>query len=290
MSGVLKAVGTVFKKVLKVAKVVLPIALAVGAIVFTGGAALGLALPTWGAAVASVFGTSTLLGSIATGAVVWAGYGAVAGAVVAGVSGKSVMKGLQTGAAVGAVAGGVLGGIAPGSIDPIGNAIAGTSVTAPAGATAATAAAPITTTANAAAPTALSTPTVGASGVGGATSSVVAPAATHGLVPATSSFWSGADGPIAGGAIAGVGSGLGQAGAAMANADASQQEAARIAGNYALPAKDGGLLTKSSPTVVANPGAPMSTPNGPGRWKYDPVQQEFVFVPATPVTAGPTIN
>jgi len=286
MSGVLKAVGTVFKKVLKVAKVVLPIALAVGAVVFTGGAALGLGLPTWGAAVASVFGNSTL-GLIATGAVVQAGYGAIIGGVMAAAGGKDIMKGMQGGALVGAVTGGVTGAFAPGSIDPIGNAIAGGPVTGPNAIAGAKVGAAATTApaADAAASGAGYAPNTSYAQMPGGVEAAAAPpgvseVAKRGL-SANGSFWSGAAGPIAGGAISGLGSGLGAVGAANADADAKAADRDAIAKNYAVAAPDAGLLTKTSPTMVANPnpGAPPMTPLQPGQWKYDTQQQAFVFVP-----------
>lgn len=109
MSGVLKALGRVFKKIAHVAKIVLPIALAAAAIVFTGGAALGI-LPAFSTVVGGLvggLGLSTTLAGALTGSIVSAGFGAAAGLVTGGV------KGAQKGALFGAATGGVLGALSP---------------------------------------------------------------------------------------------------------------------------------------------------------------------------------
>jgi hypothetical protein len=115
MSGVLKSIGKVFKKIVKVAKVVLPIALAVGAVVFTGGAALGL-LPTFSGAIGGLvggLGLSTGLAGALTGSIVSAGFGSALGGLKAAASGTSIIKGMQGGAVTGAVTGGLLGAVNP---------------------------------------------------------------------------------------------------------------------------------------------------------------------------------
>lgn len=115
MSGVLKGIGKVFKKVLKVAKVVLPIALAIGAVVFTGGAALGV-LPTFAGAIGGVvtsLGIGGAVGGALTGAIVSAGFGSAIGGATAAATGKPILKGMQTGALTGAVTGGVMGALNP---------------------------------------------------------------------------------------------------------------------------------------------------------------------------------
>lgn len=111
MSGVLKGIGKVFKKIVKIGKVVLPIALAAAAVVFTGGAALGI-LPTFAGAISGLVGGLGLSAGLAgalTGSIVSAGFGGAAGFVLSG--GK--MKGLQSGALAGAVTGGALGLASP---------------------------------------------------------------------------------------------------------------------------------------------------------------------------------
>lgn len=125
MSKVFKGVKKVFKKVTKAVgkvfkaiKKILPVALAAGAVVFTAGAALG-ALPTWGAAVGSLvksMGATGLLAKTLTGAVTYAGYGAVTGGLTSALTGGKITKGMMMGALGGAITGGVLGGM--GVIDP----------------------------------------------------------------------------------------------------------------------------------------------------------------------------
>lgn len=116
MSGVVKGVGKIFKKVLKVVKKVAPVVLAAAAIYMTAGAALGVssAAGGWGAAASSLssnLGLSGTLGKIVTGAVTQAGYGAAIGAATSAVTGGNIMDGMQRGALTGAVTGGVTGGL-----------------------------------------------------------------------------------------------------------------------------------------------------------------------------------
>lgn len=113
MSGVTKALGKVFKKVVPGLKKVLPAGLALGALVFTAGAALG-ALPTWGSAIsqtAARLGLGEGLTNILSGAVTQAGYGAALGAAGAAITGGKVDKGALLGAVTGAITGGVTGGL-----------------------------------------------------------------------------------------------------------------------------------------------------------------------------------
>lgn len=101
MSGVLKAVGKVFKKVVKVVKKVALPALAIGAVVLTGGAALGV-LPSIGA-LGSSLGLSAGLTSVLSSAASAATVGAVGSALTGG----NIVKG----ATAGFVTGGLVGGI-----------------------------------------------------------------------------------------------------------------------------------------------------------------------------------
>ncbi len=114
MSGVVKSAKKIFKKVAKVAKIVVPLALAAAAIYFTAGAALGVAgmAGGWGAAAGSLgtaLGGSGMLGSVLTGAITQAGFGAVIGGGLAFATGNDPLKGAALGAAGGAVTGGVSG-------------------------------------------------------------------------------------------------------------------------------------------------------------------------------------
>lgn len=282
MSGLVKGVGKTFKKVLKVAKVVVPIALAVGAIVLTGGAAMGLALPTWGAAVTSVFGTSAL-GAIASGAVVSAGYGAAIGAAVGLATGgtKGLVKGAQMGAITGAVTGGITGGMTytPGqtalqqaaAIDPIGAAVTdgamhGSEVTKGVGAGTIT-------------ETPLDAP-AGSASTGTSLSQPVAQSATRGMTAGAQTaasggggFWAGAAGPIVGGVLS-------AGGQAIAAASAGDEQD-RYDANYRMPNSQEFLKPRAM--QVANPGgrpgAELSLPRGNGRWRYNAEDGEFEFVP-----------
>lgn len=109
MSGVFKAIGRVFKAVVKTVIKIAPYALAAAAVVFTAGAALGV-LPAFGAAVGGVvssLGLSAAVTGALTGAITSAGFGAAIGFVTGG------KKGLQKGALMGALTGGVLGFVNP---------------------------------------------------------------------------------------------------------------------------------------------------------------------------------
>lgn len=113
--GLFSGLKKVFKKVTKVLVKVAPIALLAGAAIFTGGAALGLApfAGGWGAAAAgfaSNLGLTGTLGSVVTGAVTQAGYGALIGGGLSAATGGSFIKGAQLGALTGTVTGGLTGG------------------------------------------------------------------------------------------------------------------------------------------------------------------------------------
>lgn len=117
MSSLFKGVRKVFKKIGKFVKKILPVVLAVGALVFTGGAALGLTGGlTWGgasgiaASIGSAIGGQGLIGSVLTGAIRQAGYGALIGGTVSAASGGSFSKGAKAGAKAGAITGAVMGG------------------------------------------------------------------------------------------------------------------------------------------------------------------------------------
>ena len=106
-----KVVGGVKKvvsKVVKFAKKVAPIALGAAAAFFTGGAALGGATMSWGGAVATglqKLGISGTLGNVLASGITYAGKGALAGALTAGVTGGSISKGALGGALLGGAIG-----------------------------------------------------------------------------------------------------------------------------------------------------------------------------------------
>ncbi|QUT04065.1 hypothetical protein KFK14_13000 [Sphingobium phenoxybenzoativorans] len=101
MSGLLKGIGKIFKKVVRVVKKIALPALAIGAVVLTGGAAIG-ALPALSSTIGSL-GLSTGLTSVLT----TAAQGATMGALTSAVTGGNIIKGATTGL----IAGGALGGI-----------------------------------------------------------------------------------------------------------------------------------------------------------------------------------
>lgn len=114
MSGVVKGVKKVFKKVGGIAKKVLPWALPVAAAVFTVGGMLGIPALAggWSGAVSGLFGNS-MLGSVLGGAVTQAGYGGLIGGGIGAIAGgkKGLIKGLGYGQMVGAATGAVTGAI-----------------------------------------------------------------------------------------------------------------------------------------------------------------------------------
>jgi hypothetical protein len=109
MSNPFKAIGKVFKKVVKVVKKIALPALMIGAVVLTGGAALG-ALPALGTILGSV-GISGTLASVLGGAISMGAVGAVTGGLMGAVTGQGFMKGATTGFLGGALTGGIGGGI-----------------------------------------------------------------------------------------------------------------------------------------------------------------------------------
>ena len=114
--GFFSFVGKIFKSVVNVVKKIAPIVLAAAAVYFTAGAALtggGFGTAAWTQA-ASAFTSGTLglsgtLGSVVSGALTQAGFGAAIGAGVSAITGGNIMKGAQMGALTGAVTGGIGG-------------------------------------------------------------------------------------------------------------------------------------------------------------------------------------
>ena len=115
MSGVLKSIGKVFRKVGKIIKKVALPALAIGAVVLTGGAALG-ALPSVGS-VAGSLGLSSGLTTALTSAARMATMGAATSALTGG----NILKGATSGFLMGGALGGLgmlQGGTVPGASGP----------------------------------------------------------------------------------------------------------------------------------------------------------------------------
>ena len=216
MSGILKAIGRVFKKI---AKVALPV-IAIAAVALTGGAALGV-LPALG----KTLGTLGLSKAL-TGVLVTAAKGATFGAVGSLITGGNPLKGATTGL----IAGGLLGGVnvALGGAKVATGAATGAGQTgAPAGAAAGQAAQP-------ALDGAWSQFAPGADAAANAGVASAAPAATSGIGSAVASggsiFGDIFKNPItAGMAIQGIGAGLSASSAAAAKKREDQQ----IRENYA---------------------------------------------------------
>lgn len=96
-----------------VAEIAAPV-LAAAAVVFTAGSAIpALGMASWGSVAGSIGGMlgEGLLGSMVSGAIQYAGYGAITGGITAAISGGDIMKGITKGALFGAATGGVLGGV-----------------------------------------------------------------------------------------------------------------------------------------------------------------------------------
>ncbi len=243
MSGFIKKVGKIFRKVVRVAKKVAPYALAAAAVVFTGGAALGLT-PTLGAAMGgltSSLGLSGALGSAVTGALTNAGFGALAGGVLGG------KKGMATGALLGGVTGGLMGGISG----------AGTIVSG------GPASAPIVGGAADASVLGSAGSTLGTAGTAATAATAAAPAAS--LVGTTAGTGGGLLGNplVTSQVLQGLGGGL------MAKAQAQQavKDAERVAENYNLgndPFGAGGANQDQYATDTST------------RWTYDPKQGKLV--------------
>jgi hypothetical protein len=236
MSGVMKSIGKTFKKIVKSPAKLIASILAVGAIVFTAGAALGLAplAGGWGGAVAGVFGTNSTIGSVLTGAVTQAGYGAAIGGVVSAATGGDFGSGAAQGAVVGGIGGALMGGMGMGTDIFASGAGAGGAPTAASGAGAAPQAAG-----------------VAQSGVASAGASVggVAPAAggATGLGSILSS-------PVIGNAIAGGAQGLMTGLAAKDQAKAADKEQKRKTDSYTLAADNMDKSPLNDPTVRPKPG------------------------------------
>lgn len=111
MSGIMKSVKKVFKKVVNFVSKAAPIALAAGAMFFTAGSALGLT-GGWGSVASSIgnaIGGTGTLGNIITGAVNQAGYGALAGGATALLTGGDITKGAGIGTLLGGASGAATG-------------------------------------------------------------------------------------------------------------------------------------------------------------------------------------
>lgn len=294
MSGVLKSVGKVFKKVVKAVVKWAPVILAVGAVVFTAGAALG-ALPAWGTAISSVtssLGLSSGLTSVLTGAVTQAGFGAAIGAAGAAVTGKDIFKGAGLGAAAGAVTGGITGFMSAPAAAAAPAAGAAPATTLPGTGTGLL---PASLDAAGAAPGALATanpatfsgtlPAAGVTSPLPAAAASAAPAAAAAAPGAASTGllgWANANPVIAGGAISGIGNALASFSTAGEGAKERAAERRVIADNYDLGGGTGLLQPRTGERT--DPNAPLPSnrydpPSYNGQFQYDATKGKVVFVP-----------
>ena len=228
MSGLMKSVKKVFKKVTKAVGKIMPIALAAAAIYFTAaGAIAGTGMGGWSATVNSAIksmGATGILADTLAGAVTQAGYGAIIGGVGGAMTGQGAMKGAQYGALAGTVTGGLTGAIT--------NPISG----------------PMSSTASA--PSALK---VGPSTGGAVTPAAGGVAPVAGVAPPTSWMNTRVAGGLVSGGLQGVGAFLtgpdedARAEAAGITAKGRLEEQQQLAGNYVSP-EGKGLLTSYQQT------------------------------------------
>lgn len=129
MSGAVKSVKKVFKKVAKKAKTIVPMVLGGAALIYTAGAALGAgwAAGGWGAAAGKAtsflgLAPGSTISNVLTGALTQAGYGSALGAATSGIMGGDIAEGAAMGAMGGALSGGIVSGVSGSVSDPIGKA------------------------------------------------------------------------------------------------------------------------------------------------------------------------
>lgn len=299
MSGVIKGVGKVFKRVAGGVSKILPVALAAGAVMFTAGNALGVT-SSWGDAVKSVtdsLGMGSTLSNVISGAVTNAGYGAVAGAATSAIAGGDVMQGTQYGAAAGAVMGGAKGaydsyaGSGDGGGGPAPSEAASGGDSPATGAKVETAPPP-SDAAQGARNGLLRNNMPGSTTT---TAGTPANAATGGAAPGATSAgasgifdkggWLERNQGLVGNTLTGLGKGLLAADAGDAQVKAMKERADIIRANYG--GQRTGLLTASSNTQATagqQPGmAPQqrfSAAGVQGQYVYDPATGRYVLVPA----------
>lgn len=303
MSGVMKSLGKIFKPIWKVLKIVAVVVLAAAAIYFTAGAAIpalgavigtgGLAGAASGAVAAVGISTTSTLGAALSGAITFAGYGAVAGGVMAAVTGKPILKGMSQGALSGAIMGGVGGAVGlitpaapswgPGVAANPGTSVGSGMVGGAQGVPAVTPASP-----------AVAAPTTVSAGVGAPTSVVAAPTA----VPSSGGLfgpngWIEQNKTLAGSVIQGIGGAL----EGDPYGDALRERERQFTENYE-PVGSRGLFTPNSTSYLDTlpglraPADQWSAATPPGsqstygyRYEYDPAQRKVVKVQAAPKTA-----
>ncbi len=266
----LRALKKIFKKVAKHAKIIIPVVLGAAAIYLTFQLASG---GTGISGLVGQLGLGSTLSSVLTGAVTQAGIGAAIGAGTSLVTGGDVGKGALLGGAAGAVTGGITGAVNAPSSGATGVAATAPSSAAapgapinlvpsqgPVGVPVAAGAAPLVTAAG---------PAAGAASSGG-------------LLSGVGKFITDNQ-TLLGGAIQGIGAGIGSAAEADATVEAAQlladqDEAARaqIASNFDVSG-GGGLLSGSTQDTTPRP-TPTQQFTRPSvqarqrgaRWRYNP--------------------
>jgi hypothetical protein len=288
MSGVIKSVGKIFKRVASSASKILPVALATGAVLFTAGNALGVT-SSWGDAVKGVtesLGTGSTLSNVISGAVTNGGYGALAGAATSAISGGDVTQGAQYGAATGAVLGGAKGVYDSYAASP---ATAATSAGAPSVGTTGEVAPPPSDASgsrtgllNSNAPEAKPpTPASPSNIATGAAASSPAPTTNAGILDRGG--WLERNGTLVGNTVAGLGKGL-MAADGDAQAKALEQRAEIARTNYGSPrvglltASNGGPRPQAAQEARMTPRQRFSLAGVQGQYVFDPASNRYVLV------------
>ena len=273
MSGAVKGVRKIFRKVVKSAKILVPVVLAAAAIYFTVGASSGVQ-GTAGGWLSSNLGLSGGVANVVSGAVTQAGYGAILGGGIAAATGGDVGQGLLGGAAAGAITGGLTGALAPVSAASSG----ATGTTGPG-----------------------STATGGLPSRLGLAESFEAPSLTNlplrnaggdgGLLSGVGDFITNNQ-ELVGGALQGLGAGIGNFAQAEATVDAAkilaeqeEVERRRIAGNFDVSG-GGGLLSgvtldstlRPTPAQQFTPTSVLARQRG-AMWRYNPATGQLELTP-----------
>lgn len=271
MCNPIRAIKKIFKKVVKHAKIILPVVLGAAAIYFTAGAALGAGGIS---GLVGQLGLGSTLSSVLSGAVTQAGIGAALGAGTSLLTGGNVGKGALAGAAAGAVTGGITGALRAPTTEA---SSFGRDPQFPQASNLGSRGTNLTSAglAAGAAETIDANPDIFGGGGG-----------TTGLLSGVGKFITDNQ-TLIGGAIQGLGAGIGGAAEADARIEAARigadQEAelqatenARIAANFDVSG-GGGLLTRSAVDTTPRPtpaqqftGASTLAKSRGARWRYNP--------------------
>lgn len=256
MSKIVRGIGKVFRKVVKVVKRVAPLVLAAAAVYFTAGAAMGLAGTAgagWGAAagtISSTLGATGTLGSVLTGAVTQAGYGAALGGMISKAQGGSFSEGAQSGAAVGAVTGGVGGYMQAGNAAQSAQLGQGTPVADGTGGVYQNMS-PAADVGNASmmSPADVATQTANTPTAGGLLTKTAPP--VNGNALSSLGKWAGENQTLVGTAVSGIGQGLLTKASADGEADAVREKYKQVRANYDGVDPGAGYRSASRPSEGA---------------------------------------